>query len=178
MKVNTLAYQLLFILTLSFVSSELLATQTASVDQQATEPAASEKEDIEVIGVVGERSLAFFRIEAQKAEFDFYDAFNDLSQEPDFKVICRREKRVGSNISNKVCYPQYLLNRMARETQDALYRGVAPPNMKTIEFAAKKEREESLLYVEKLVSKNPQLLKMLIDLNEKQLRYEQAKIKN
>lgn len=135
-------------------------------------------ENLEVIGVVGERSLTYFRIEMEKAELNFYDVFNSLADDSKFRVQCRRQKRGGSNISTKVCHPQYVLDRMAQETQDALERGSPFPSFEDIEFSMAKEREESLAYVEKVVTENPQLLEKLMVLNERQAKYEAAKVSN
>lgn len=162
-----------------FVSQEAATQEAVTQEAEAQGAQATSKDkDLEVIGVVGERSLGYFRVEMEKAELDFYDAFNVLAQNPKFKVQCRRQKRVASNISTKVCHPQYVLNRMAQETQEALERGLPQPTFKEIEFAVEKEREESMAYVEKIVTENPQLLKKLIALNERQAKYEEARASN
>ncbi|MFT5924880.1 MAG: hypothetical protein ACI9LE_001880 [Paraglaciecola sp.] len=132
-------------------------------------------DDIEIIDVVGERPLLYFKKEVGKAELDFYDTFNILAKEKKFIVRCRREKRLGSNISSKVCHPQFVLDRMAQETQDALQTGAPFPSWDDIEFAVREEQAESIAYVEKLVKENPQLLNKLIALNDKQSKYEAKK---
>lgn len=133
------------------------------------------KEDIERIGITGSVPLLFYKDDMQAAELDFYEMFNALNDNKKYKVLCRKETRLGSRIKTRVCYPQYVLDRMAEETQDALSSGAGYPSLQQIEFAVKDEREESMKYVEELVKSNPELLEKLIQLNEKQALYAQKK---
>lgn len=170
--------QVLMFLALSLPLSMAWANTTPNNAQEQVElaeTAAKEKEEVEVIGVVGERSLLYFSNEMQKAEIDFYDAFNALADEKKFVVQCRRTKRPGSNISDKVCHPQFVLDRMAQETQAALETGAPYPKWEDIEFMVQEEQAESIAYVEKVVTENPQLMEKLLTLNAKQDMYEQQK---
>ena len=135
----------------------------------------SSKDDVEVIGVQGEKSIAYYRKQMRLAELDFYDLFNDLADEDKYKIRCRKEKRIGSNLSQTVCYPQYVLDRFAQETQAALNSGRIFPRLKDIEALVKKEREASNVYAQEIIEKNPELLKKLIKLTETQSLYEQKK---
>ena len=149
-----------------------------SVSAQNTSQGTSQeqsKEDIERIGVTGSVPLLFYKDDMQAAELDFYEMFNALNDNKKYKVLCRKETRLGSRIKTRVCYPQYVLDRMAQETQDALSSGAGYPSLQQIEFAVKDEREESMKYVEELVKSNPKLLEKLIQLNEKQALYAQKK---
>lgn len=146
----------------------------ASAMAQTDEDKAQDK-DIEVIGVVGERSLLYFKDQLLKAEMDFYDAYNALDIDEKFRVVCRRENRPGSRIKDDVCYPQYVLQRMAQETQEALLSGLPYPDLDDIEFAVREEREESMAYVEKVVTENPHLIEKLIVMNQKKQKYEEMK---
>jgi hypothetical protein len=152
-----------------------------SNDQEHTSASvisATSNDDVEIIDVVGKRPLFYFKQEMGKAELDFYDAFNKLADEKKFIVRCRREKRTGSNISSKICHPQFVLDRMAQETQDALQTGAPFPSWEDIEFAVREEQAESIAYVEKVVKENPELLDKLITLNDKQSIFEAKKKEN
>lgn len=162
---------LLLCLPVSFSWASIYNEDTKQQSQNTVQ--ADEK--MEVIGVVGEYSLLYFRHEMQDAELDFYEAFNKIADVEEYKVQCNRELRLGSNIRDRVCLPKYVRNRMAQETQDALNGGGNFPKYKEIEFAVRKQREESLAYVAQVVSENPQLLEKLIELNEKQARFDEAK---
>ncbi|MGB3726409.1 MAG: hypothetical protein WA981_11630 [Glaciecola sp.] len=147
--------------------------QVVTTDTEAE--TANIDKDVEVIGVVGQKPLSFFRRQMASAELDFYDAFNAVANEEKFKIKCRRETTVGSNMKRQRCYPQYMLDEMAARTQDVLSSGGPYPSFADIEVMTKKEKKESLAYLEKVVLEHPQLLAKLIDLNEKQALYEQKK---
>ena len=147
---------------------------TSLVNKTSTPPV----DDVEVVAVVGKYPLVYFKRKMKKAELDFYDAFNKLADENKFKVQCRRVKTTGSNISHKVCHPQFVLDRMAQETQAALQTGAPFPSWDDINFVVQEERAESLAYVEKTVAENPYLRDKLIALNIKQAEYESQKNKS
>lgn len=168
-KLSNIFFSLMVVLPISIQAAH------ANQEPQASKPA---DKDIEVIGVVGEKPLAFFRLEMERAELDFYEAFNALVDNDKYRVICRKEARLGSRIKDRVCYPQYVLDRMAEETQEALALGNGFPSLKLIEIAVKDEREESLAYVEKVVMENPKLLEKLVNLNQKQNQYAMQKQSN
>jgi hypothetical protein len=42
------------------------------------------------------------------------------NEEPEDEMVCRREKRVGSNFTRKVCYPRSALEGRAAQDQEAL----------------------------------------------------------
>lgn len=159
----------------SWASMATTPPQNSKDQTQQVEATNTPESDIEVIGVVGERSVFYFKSQMDKAELDFYDAFNSLADDEKFVVKCRSKKRMASNISQKICNPQIVIDRMAKETQDALRSGLPTPGFEALQLAAKSAREESMAYVEKVVIANPSLLKKLIELNKKQKQYQQAK---
>ncbi len=156
-------------------SNEKIEAVDASKSPSNTENKSNEDEDVEVIGVVGEKPLAFFRKQMEIAELDFYDLFNELAEEEKYKIKCRKERKTGSNMIKKVCYPQYVLDRFARETQEAMRSGRPFPTLEEIETLVYKERERSNAYAEKIITENPTLLKKLIALNNSQAMYEKKK---
>ena len=174
---NTTKALMLLVLssTFSVPMANAFMVVTQAPDEQIVDAPEEDEEDLEVIGVVGQRTPAYFRVQMEKAEMDFYESFNALADNDDYKVICRREKRAGSRIASNVCYPKYLLDQLAAETQEALERGTPQPTLKDIEFKGQKEREKSLAYVEEVVIANPQLLQKLISLNEKKAAFESSK---
>lgn len=157
------------------VVNSVSASDNASQNSSQGTSQNNSKEDIETIGITGSVPLLFYKDDMQAAELDFYEMFNALNDNKKYKVLCRKETRLGSRIKTRVCYPQYVLDRMAEETQDALSSGAGYPSLQQIEFAVKDEREESMKYVEELVKSNPELLHKLIQLNEKQALYAQKK---
>ena len=179
----------LVLLTASLVANMSWASSTPTTlanDQEQTTASASEinetattpVDDIEVVAVVGKYPLVYFKRKMEEAELDFYDIFNSLADENKFKVQCRRQNRLGSNIKDKVCHPQFVLDRMAQETQAALQTGAPFPSWDDINFVVQEERAESLAYVERKVAENPHLRDKLIALNIKQAEYESQKNKS
>lgn len=146
------------------------ANQESKASSEATK-------DIEAISVVGEYSQAYYRDKMEKAELDFYEAFNALVTIDKYKVNCEAKTRSASRIKSTMCVPKYVTDRMAQETQDARRSGKPLPRKKDIEFMVKDEREASLAYAEKLVLANPALLEKLITMNETQRQHEAAKAK-
>lgn len=178
---------LLLLASISFANSaSLLSEPMQNVPETKQKPVEAEDE-IEVIGVNNNFSLYYLRKQIEVAEIDFYDAFNALADNEKFKIKCSNQKATGSNIKTKVCHPQYVINRMAQEYQDAwqiavsrtspgeLPQGASFPTLKGIEFGLKEEREASLKYVAALVEKHPELRAKLVTLNERQTILEQVK---
>ena len=152
---------------LSLSSYSLFANDNATDSVQAVSP----NKDIESIDVTGSVPLLFYKDEMQAAELDFYELYNALNDNKKYTVVCRKQTRLGSRIKTRVCHPQYVLDRMAQETQEVLSSGGAYPSLQQIEFAVKDERAESMKHVEELVKSNPKLLEKLVELNEKQALY-------
>jgi hypothetical protein len=88
---------------------------------------------------------------------------------------CRKEARVGTRIKETRCYPQYLLQRMSLETQDALSSGKPYPTWEEVEFLVQRDKEASLAYAEELVSNNPDLMEKLYTMQAKQQQYLEKK---
>lgn len=132
-------------------------------------------DDIERIVVTSKVPLLYFKRQAMLAELDFYESFNALADQEQFKMRCRKEARVGSRIKETRCYPQYLLQRMSLETQDALSSGKPYPTWEEVEFLVQRDKEASLAYAEELVANNPDLLAKLQNMHAKQQEYQTKK---
>jgi hypothetical protein len=92
----------------------------------ADEPAASTEQHpvIEELTVTGDRPLGDLRHELQDAENAFYAAFNELVENPKFKVECNWVAPLGSLIHRRVCQPAYVRELQYSATQMALRTGV------------------------------------------------------
>lgn len=156
-------------------SEEILSEETSPSEMREQMQKEMQQENVETIEVVGTKPLLFYKRQVELAELDFYDLFNAIADEDKFKVKCRKEARAGSRIKTTVCYPQYVLSRMAQETQDAISSGLPYPKLDDIEFLVQREKEESMKYVEEIVTQNPKLLAKLIEMNEKQALYQSKK---
>lgn len=170
----------LSVATLASASKDV--TQSEEILTEDTSPEALKAqlndEKVEQIEVRGSVPLLYYKRQVELAELDFYETFNMLADEDKYKVKCRREARTGSRMKTTACYPQYVLNRMAQETQAALNSGAPYPKLDDIEFLVENERKESLEYAEEIIKKNPKLMEKLVKLNEKQAEFEAKKAQN
>jgi len=99
----------------------------ASAEQPpADQPAASAEQSpvIEELTVTGDRPLGVLRHEVLDAENAFYKAFNELVDEPKFKVECDWVAPLGSLIHRRICQPAYVRELQYDATQMALRTGV------------------------------------------------------
>ncbi len=144
------------------------------------------EENLEVIDVVGEKPLKYYRDQMKLAESNFYDMYNDLVDIKKFKINCRKEKPTGSHIKRKVCYPQYVLNEFAKITQQALIpksqdaRGLVEPfpTITGINESVSDTRNKSNDYMKKLLIDNPDLYRQYLALRKSVEMYKQKKESN
>ncbi|GAC16147.1 hypothetical protein [Aliiglaciecola lipolytica] len=123
------------------------------------------QEDLEKVEVVGTTPLYYYRQQMVKTELDFYDAFNELVEDPKFKVKCKRERVNGAaRITQRACYPQYFLAKKSQLTEIAMRANGILPSNEEIEMMVQPEKAESLAYAEKLIEENPQLKKRLMEM--------------
>lgn len=155
-----------------FFSGMASATSQTSDKEEFVEP-----KDVELVEVKGKvnNNSGFFLRKIQRTELDFFRRFNDLADNKKFKVKCRKESFINSRIKKTVCYPQYALDRMYKETQQALRQQMPKPTMKGIEDLTVDERNESFAYMEKVIKKDPELTELMIKMRKAQLENEQWK---
>lgn len=55
-------------------------------------------------------ALQTLRAEIDKAEDEFYAAYNALMKDRDFKVTCSTQAQVGTRIERKICRPGFVEN--------------------------------------------------------------------
>lgn len=167
----------ILITTLSFSSFGYTDTTDVTKDYVAPEETRQQvlNDDIERIDVRSKVPLLYFKRQAMLAELDFYETFNAMADKEEFKMRCRKESRVGSRIKETRCYPQYLLQRMSLETQDALSSGKPFPTWEDIEFLVQRDKAASLEYAEELISNNPDLLAKLQNMHARQQEYQTKK---
>lgn len=141
------------------------------------------QDDIEVVDVVGQRPLSYYRKQLLETELAFYDMYNALTDEKEFKIRCRIEKPSGSHIARKVCYPQYELSALAYETQIAMIpkaqetRGIIEPlpTSAGVKELVKNEKKAATEHLIKLLTENPELLEQYQELIADMARFKQAK---
>ena len=141
------------------------------------------QDDIEVVDVVGQRPLSYYRKQLVETELAFYDMYNALTDQKELKIRCRIEKPSGSHIARKVCYPQYELSAMAYETQIAMIpkaqdtRGIIEPlpTSSGVRELVKSEKRAATEHLIKLLTENPELLEQYQELITDMKKFKQAK---
>ena len=73
-------------------------------------------DEVVVIG----KSPGQLRAEMERAEESVYDRFNALNSDHQFDIHCWREAPLGSNISRRVCQPNFWRGAEARAGQESL----------------------------------------------------------
>jgi len=118
--------------------------------------------DIERIEVIGQRPRLYFRRTMEKAEDNFYDMYNQLTTNNDFKVQCHKEFRSFSHIKNRVCKPNY-----TKTIRDDMYADTFADMMSSsyyqeVKFRINRMQKKHLKAMETTVNNNPKLKELLI----------------
>jgi hypothetical protein len=77
--------------------------------------------DEEIIQVIGQRPLNYFRELYNQYENEFWDSYNALVDDPSMRMECRSERRsLQTRVTTKVCQPVFVSLIEADERQRAL----------------------------------------------------------
>ena len=90
--------------------------ENADPDQESQENVS--QRPIEEIQVTGERTLLTMRNEIIREEENLYRIFNELNSHDRFDIKCKTERRLGSAILIRKCYPRFF--RDLRETEHSV----------------------------------------------------------
>ena len=157
---------------------EIVIDDSMSNEELAAEIQKELDEDYDVVTFYGTKPPGFYRRQFQLAELDFYKKFNDYVDVNKFRISCRKERPLGSRVGYTVCYPQYLLTRVARESNLARNAGLPLPSIDQVQRTATTEREEFAKYSEELVKKHPELAAKLIEFGKAKKAYDDVKAGN
>jgi len=132
--------------------------------------------DIERIQVTGERPRIYFRREMIKAEDNFYDLYNKLTLNEDFKVRCEKVFRPGSHIKSRVCKPNFTKTVRAAMHAESIAEMASTSYNQEVDFRIKKMQEKHYKAMEKTVNSNPQLKKLLLSFHSKRQELLDSKV--
>lgn len=76
------------------------------------------QDTIDEITVLGARTLGSMRAEVTEAEQVVYDMFNELNDDDDYDIICKKETRIGSQIPHRICLARMYRDQVAEATLD------------------------------------------------------------
>lgn len=135
---------------------------------------------VERIQVYGQRPLSFFRKELVNSEADFFALYNELADDDGFKVKCRHNKELGTNVRTRACLPNFVNDIKFNEAQQAA--DLAPPGGGVLAIinnrsaaqakaAILKKQQEYLENLNQIASANPQLQEKLDKWNAAKMSY-------
>jgi hypothetical protein len=120
------------------------------------------KPEIERIEVIGQRPRLYFRKTMVKAEDNFYDLYNQLTMNNDFKIQCRKEFRAFSHIKNRVCKPNYTKTIRDDMYADTFADMMSSSYYREVKFRINRMQKKHLKAMEITVNNNPKLKELLI----------------
>jgi hypothetical protein len=147
-------------LVLSLIASCFIVPSVFAQDSKEVDP----NKDVEIIEVIGQFTPAQWGKIAESAKVDFYELFNEVNDIDDYRMICRAEKEIGSNIKKMKCEPQYYKDRMAQMVQEVSFRrGTLDTNFmpkpQDVALSVKDTKEKADKHLLALVDKHPHLRK-------------------
>lgn len=88
-----------------------------------------------------------------------YTVFNNLNDQDDYDIVCRKERRVGSQIVRRICKA-----RLFFKARSELAEGEATSTLRPSSVTNAERHEERLREITKrLASENPELMQLLRD---------------
>lgn len=141
-------------------ADEIEQKSTDSIDEILSETVEAESsETIEEIVVYGEKPMSSLRRQVYRAEEKFFDAFNSLNQDDDFRVRCYYETPSFTHIRRHVCRAKFVVDATSAEAARLLGKAVGPAMPAEVAIERKKERFREV--IEELVAEHPELLQAL-----------------
>lgn len=140
----------------------------------------SANDEVEIIEVKGKRTIHSIEKDMIKAQFAFFDQMNAINDLSKFDMLCSVRKGVGSNIAKKVCEPRYFVDARSRLIQDRAYATLALdisklPNDADVHMVVKRDKEDYVKHIQKLLMENPELLEQWVSLQAKVKKFNQRK---
>lgn len=141
-------------------------------------------EDMERIEVLGDQSHAYYRALYHRAEEEFYDLYNSLTDKDEFKINCERTRQHEfTNLTQRVCKANFVDEIQYQVTQEAFDGGsrlrkfkqpkqIAPHAQKV---RVNQKRKEQMEDMKEHLRNNPELLARYASLVEAKNRYEEKK---
>lgn len=163
--------KIIFAITLFLNAFNLFAGQSQT---------ANEDKDIEHITVTGEDQISVLRYAMYRAEEEFFNSFNDLTTNKDFKITCKKEPRHAfTRIVERQCKSAFESDIAFEITQRAIRSGrggiTNSPLKNEIYQEQEKIRKKQIAEMEKLIQENPKLMAKLIELNQAKAKLEHAR---
>ena len=135
---------------------------------------------IDEVVVVGEKTAPQLRREIEAVETRIYGLFNDLNDEDEYDIICRREARVGSQIPRTDCKARIYWDALAESAQETMTHRDEHSRfeLQSPRVLANRKQHAAVLRQKmlELAKEDPELLQALI--KRHQLNKEYSALKN
>ena len=99
-------------------SACLYGQEDENADPDQEPQVTASQRPIEEILVTGERTVISLRNEIRREEENLYRIFNELNSHDRFDIKCKTERRLGSAILIRNCYPRFFTD--LRETENSV----------------------------------------------------------
>ncbi|WP_371193389.1 hypothetical protein [Glaciecola sp. SC05] len=180
-------------LIISTASLILVSVSIKAYSDDITPDAAAQaaQKDIEIIGVVGDQPLSYFKRLLRQKEDQFFSLTNELVSDDDFKVKCGTTLMQGfSRLKTRKCEAQFVSRLVGEQTQEQFdlmslsTRGnlsaaaplLAMRNNQQVQKRIQRRQQEYLNELTNLINSNPELLTAFneLELAKKKLALKQA----
>lgn len=94
------------------------AEASQNISQETPEPVRDS--EIDEITVVGDETVPRLRHKLKRLDEEFFRRYNELNDNDEFDMICKRETRLGSQIPRTVCHSRLHRERLSENASDAL----------------------------------------------------------
>ena len=153
------------LIPLTFMSLCLFTSTQVLAQKQA----AAAKQEMEVVSVQGQRPLAYYAREYERAKFAMYEAYNEVNTEREFSIDCQIIKPIGTKIAKRECLPRFF--RDESSNQALLFMLGASNQLSTdgaqVAFLTKQKQKEFYQHIENISKDSPELLAHLHNISNK-----------
>jgi hypothetical protein len=114
----------------------------------------------EAIDVTGNRDDINLQLMVDRAEDTFFELFNELVDDEEFRITCTRQAVLGSRISQRICQTAYMKKELTTAA-NLSYSGVEYQASAALEEKNRQLRKKTV----ELLEKNPELRNAALNLN-------------
>ncbi|MEL7313146.1 MAG: hypothetical protein AAFN07_16635 [Pseudomonadota bacterium] len=133
---------------------------------------------IDEITVQGQRTPYQLEKVMIQARLDFWEVYNQINNIEDYRVVCRREGRAGTNLKTMRCVPRYFSERMSDLTQEAIITGAPAPTITRVAQLTRNKKAEADRYMIELIETSPTLREKYDDLLKATANYQASQQKD
>lgn len=174
----------LFLSQLAFAQNEdmqSVATQdSVARSKSSASSAKQESQEYERIQVTGQLPTSYYRTMLHKAEDNFFDMFNALSEKEEFQVTCERKANHGfTRLKKRVCEAKFVSMIDADDIESSQRLQSSRRSLVTNKLSRTKKYKEmakkQATYMAKLINSNEKLRLEYLKLADAKQKFENSK---